>query len=77
MSIVISDPVLLKQLNQATTPVEVRDTQGNYIGMFAPRAEGLPPDYKSPFSDAEIERRRQQPDGRVLADILRDLEKRA
>jgi hypothetical protein len=76
MSIVITDKALLEQLSQARETVEVRDPSGNFLGTFAPPYGKLPPGMKSPFSDEEIERRRQQPDGRRLADILRDLEKR-
>ncbi len=76
MAIVITDPNLLTQLVQAFNPVEIRDANGNLLGTFAPPAGKMPPGLTSPFSDEEIERRRKQPDGRPLADILRDLERR-
>jgi hypothetical protein len=77
MSIVITDKALLEQLIQASGTVEVCDPSGNLLGTFAPPYGKLPPGVRSPFADEEIERRRQHPDGRPLADILRDLEKRA
>ena len=77
MSIVITDKALLEQLTQASGTLEVCDSNGNLLGTFAPPYGKLPPGVRSPFADEEIERRRQQPDGRPLADILRDLERRA
>jgi hypothetical protein len=76
MTIVITDPVLLSQLTQASKPVEIHDAKGNFVGTFAPPYGKLPPGMKSPITDEEIEELRKQPDGRPLADILRDLEKR-
>jgi len=76
MAIVITDPALLAQLSQTSGAVEVQDSNGNYLGTFAPPIGKLPPGVHSPFSMEEIERRRKQPDGRPLADILRDLENR-
>lgn len=76
MSIIVSDPALLAQLAQANTPVEVRTPDGRWLGTFDPANGKLPPGVHSPYSDQEIEERRKQPDGRPLADILRDLEKR-
>jgi hypothetical protein len=76
MSIVITDKALLQQFSQASDPVEIQDANGNYLGKFEPPYGKLPPGVRSPFTDEEIERRRNQPDGRPLADILRDLEKR-
>jgi hypothetical protein len=57
--------------------VEVRDPNGNFLGTFAPPYGKPPPGYKSPFTDEQIEEFRKQPDGRSLADILGDLNKRA
>ncbi len=76
MSIVVTDPALVEQLRHAASSVEVRDTSGNLLGTFAPPYGKLPPGVDSPFTDAEMERRRHEPDGRRLADILRDLEER-
>jgi len=77
MSIVITDQALLEQLIHAAGTVEVCDPNGTFLGTFAPPYGKLTPGVRSPFTDEEIERRRQEPVGRPLADILRDLEKRA
>jgi len=77
MSIVITDKSILDQLRQASGTVEVHDQNGELLGTFAPLYGKLPAGVQSPFTDEEIERRRREPDGRRLADILRDLEKRA
>jgi hypothetical protein len=77
MTVVIRDSELLSILASASGVVDLRDASGNFIGTFAPANGNVPPAAGgSPFSDEEIERRRQQPDGRPLADILRDLERR-
>ena len=77
MSIVITDQALVQQLTQAADTVQVCDRNGNLLGTFAPPYGKLPHGVRSPFTDEELERRRQEPDGRPLAEILRDLEKRA
>ncbi len=74
MSITITDPALLAQLAAACDPVEVRGPDGEYIGTFQPPFGKPPPGLKIPFSDEELERRRQRRTGRPLKDILRDLE---
>ena len=77
MSIVITDKALLEQFIQAADTVEVHDANGNYVGMFSPPPDGkLPPGVQSPFTEEEMELRRKHREGRPLADILRDLEKR-
>ena len=77
MSVTITDQSLLAQLS-GTDNVQLKDPSGRIIGTFLP--EGLcklPPGVKSPFSDEEMARRRQDTrPGRPLADILRDLEAR-
>jgi hypothetical protein len=77
MSIVVTDPALVQQLREAAGSIEVHDSSGNLLGTFAPPYGNLPPGVRSPFTAAEIERRRQEPDGRSLAEILGDLEKRS
>jgi hypothetical protein len=77
MSITVTDPSLLSQLNTGTE-VELKDPSGKVLGVFVPKGLGrLPPGAKSPFSEEEMAERRQAPkDGRPLADIMRDLENR-
>jgi hypothetical protein len=76
MSITITDPALLAQLAAVSESVEVRGPNGEYVGTFQPPFGVPPPGFKVPFSDEEMERRRQQKTGRPLKDILRDLEGR-
>jgi hypothetical protein len=75
MAIVVTDAKLAEQLAQASGTLEIRDANGNFLGTFAPPHGKLPTGVRSPFTTEEIERRRKEPDGRPLADILRDLEK--
>ncbi len=78
MSITITDPGLLAQLRQAGATVELKDPDGNVLGLFAAEGRGkLPPGVTSPFTREEMEeRRRNNRTGRPLKDILRDLEAR-
>ena len=76
-AIVVTDQTLLQELRQASGTVEVRDANGDFIGTFAPPSRTLPRGIRSPITDDEIERRRREPDGRPLADIVRDLERRS
>ncbi len=78
MSITITDPALLAQLRQAGATVELKDPEGNVLGLFAvPGLGKLPPGVKSPFTHEEMEERRKtHRTGRPLKDILRDLEAR-
>ena len=75
MSITITDPTLVAQLREAGS-AELKDPEGNVIGVFAAEGLGrLPPGVTSPFTREEMEeRRRANRSGRPLADILRDLE---
>jgi hypothetical protein len=74
MSITITDPGLLAQLAAARTTVDVHGPDGEYIGTFQPPLGMPPPGFRIPFSEEELERRRQCKTGRPLKDILRDLE---
>lgn len=78
MSITITDPTLLAQLRDARSAIELKDPEGNVIGVFAVEGRGkLPPGVQSPFTREEMEeRRRKHRSGRPLKDILRDLTSR-
>jgi hypothetical protein len=77
MSITITDPTLLAQLMQAADVVELKHPDGRVLGVFTAGGLGkLPPGVKSPFTDEERAKRREQRSGRPLKDILRDLEGR-
>ncbi len=72
-NITISDPVLLKQLAEATGGITFRDPDGNVVHQSGGRIGVPPPGAKPPFTDEELEEFGKNRDGRPLADILRDL----
>jgi hypothetical protein len=63
-------------LHNAHGRVELCDGSGRTLGYFYPAGyEGLSEeDRRGPFSDEEIERRRKEPGGKPLAEILKRLE---
>lgn len=64
-------------LQQLTEPTELCDSGGKVVGIFHPtNGNGAKPEWKSPFTREELERRRKQRTGRALADIIKDLESR-
>ncbi len=74
MSITITDPGLLALLRQAGGSVELKDPDGNVLGLFAVEGLGrLPPGVTSPFTDEQRTEMRKERTGRPLKDILRDL----
>ena len=74
MSITITDPGLLALLRQAGGSVELKDPDGNILGLFAVEGLGrLPPGVTSPFTDEQRAEMRKERTGRPLKDILRDL----
>ena len=69
------DAAFLARLDKLDDVLEVCDESGRTVGYLhtiAPTNEGSA---CSPFSDEEIQRRRQQRTGRQLSDILADLGK--
>lgn len=78
MSITITDSALIEQLRRINGDVELKDPSGSVLGRFvADNRFKLPPGVKSPFTEEQLQELRKQRGGRPLADILRDLEKRA
>ncbi len=76
MTHVTLDRALLARLQSLDRPVEFRDESGRTVGYFHPLpvpGRGSRESMRSPFSDEELQRRRQQRTGRTLADILKDL----
>jgi hypothetical protein len=66
------DAATLARLGGASSLVEVCDDAGHLLGYFLPvTRNGETP--RSPFSDEEIQRRRQQKTGHSLAEVLRTL----
>jgi hypothetical protein len=54
--------------------LEVCDTAGQTLGYFVPVAQNGAAPTRSPFSDEEIQERRQQRVGKPLSEILQRLE---
>jgi hypothetical protein len=74
MTRLIVDSAMREKLCNGKDSVEVFDEAGQILGVFyqTPPAP-LPPGWRSPFSDEEIQRRRQEKGGRPLAEVLKDL----
>ena len=69
MSITITDAGLLAQLASAPGFVELRDPSGRVLGTFFLDGYGKPPPgVKSPVSDEEFERARQEPSSGITLD---------
>jgi len=70
------DPQLRSKLNGLNEQLEICDEAGNTLGHFVPEAlyrELLVTWSKTHLSDEELERRRQEPRGRTLAEIWQSL----
>jgi hypothetical protein len=74
MTRVMIDPALLTQLQSPDAVIEVCDRSGQVIGYFhSLRLLGSESgNCRSPFSDEEIQRRRQQRTGKPLAEIIKE-----
>jgi hypothetical protein len=73
MTQIVLDQVTLAKLHNLETPLEVCDTSGRVLGYFQPAAAAQSERRrrcKSPFSEEELQRRRQQRTGRPLSEIL-------
>jgi hypothetical protein len=76
MSEIMLDPNLKAWLNGLNEKVELRDEAGQLVGVFLPAEDYLKYLYatvKIPFTPEEMERRRQEPGGRTLAEIWKRL----
>lgn len=71
----VQDP-LNTRLAMADTPLEIYAPDGRLLGYFTP-AKQRQLRLEPPASEEELTRREAVGNGRALADILRDLEKRA
>ncbi len=69
------DPETLAKLHNLDVPLEVCDESGKTLGYFHPAApaNGAGQAARSPFSDEELQRRRQQRTGGPLAEVLKRL----
>jgi hypothetical protein len=71
MTKVIIDAATRANLHNLDTMLQVCDEDGHILGYFHPLPDGPP--LRSPISDEEIERRRQQRTGKPLSEILERL----
>jgi hypothetical protein len=72
MTKLIVEESLRTKLSKLEEEVEFCDESGKLLGIFYPFGKGsfsLPPGMDCPFSDEELERRRQEPGGHTLAEI--------
>ena len=76
MSILILDETTLAKLEAADGPIELCARDGRRVGFFTP---SKPMQYRlePQISEEEMSRREQRRDGRTLAEIMADLEKRS
>jgi hypothetical protein len=76
MGRVVLDPQLRAKLNGLNEQLELCDEAGTILGHFLPESlyrELVVNWSKTQLSDAELERRRQEPRGRTLAEIWQHL----
>ena len=78
MSRLVVDAQLPAKLAALTQPVELVDVSGRVLGTYFPDFNASEwEDREPPLSAEELERRRREPGGRKLSDILNDLENRS
>jgi hypothetical protein len=72
MTRLVLDAATRARLHNLDSLVEVCDESGQLLGYFHPVAPGLSsaPPRRSPFTDDELQKRRQQRAGRPLREIL-------
>jgi len=75
---VVLDCSTWAKFQNLTEPQELCDESGRVLGYFTPASEESVYDRVAPpVSEEELDRREAEGGGRVLADILADLAKRA
>jgi hypothetical protein len=74
MTRLIVDASVLARFGEVASVVELCEESGQVVGYFSPiQRDGETT--RSPFTDEEIQRRRQQKTGRPWAEALRDLDR--
>lgn len=80
MTKVTVDSRLGARLNSLAGPIELCDEAGRTLGYFHPAVVApvsqATPQVRSPRSEDELRRRRLEPGGRPLQDVLADLQQR-
>ncbi len=76
MTQLVLDAETARKLREAGQYTELRDPAGAILGYFRPAVSS--DDYKKyekPFTKEELDRARNEPGGRTLDEIMRDLRK--
>ena len=77
MGRVTIDQALLSQLDRLDAPLELCDETGRVVGHFIPVEDrSIYEGVDSPAMDEELDRRSREESGRLLDDILRDLQRK-
>ena len=70
------DPAMLAKLGNLHQPAELHDESGHFLGYFTPTLDpSLYQNVDIPFSNEELDQASRQGGGRLLKDIMADLEK--
>ncbi len=75
MGKLVADETIGPKLARAAEEMEVVDVSGKALGLFFPFQTDPGLAARSPFSREEIEKRRREPGGSPLAEVLRELER--
>jgi hypothetical protein len=77
MTRLVVDDSVVQDFKHATGCLEICDRSGQVLGYFAPADPTIYRELHSRLSEEELQAREQEPGGRPLAEILRDLENRS
>ena len=77
MPLVILDQAATAKLGRYGDPVLVCDETGRVLGHFVPAVPAQHLDLEPQISEEELRKREQRTEGRTLAEIMADLEKRS
>ena len=73
MTIQINDPKLVEQLLQAGQVVDLIGPDGRPFGQFSTFRNDLPPGFKIPFTEEQIEERRKDQEGLTFDEMWREI----
>ncbi len=76
MAIQITDPKLVEALKQAGEVVDLIGPDGEPFGQFSTYRHDLPPGFKIPFTDEEIEERRKDQEGLPFEEMWKEIRSR-
>ena len=76
MTTIVLDPLATERLRAIGSSAEIRDQHGHLLGYYRPAVSPADVDqYECPVPDQELDRRARHGKGRLLSEILADLEK--